>query len=122
MNRMKAVVYEKYGAPEVLQLKEVAKPAPRENEVLVKVAATTVTAGDTRMRSFTVPLSYWLPARIALGFRTPKNAILGMELAGEVEAVGKDVTKFKKGDPVFASTFEHGFGAYVHYRCMPKDG
>jgi NADPH:quinone reductase-like Zn-dependent oxidoreductase len=119
---MKAVVYEKYGSPDVLYLKEVAKPVPEENELLIKVSATTVTAGDTRMRSFTVPLSFWLPARLYLGLRKPKRAILGMECAGEVEAVGKDVKRFQKGDLVFASTIEHGIGAYAEYKCLPEDG
>ena len=86
---MKAVVYEKYGSPDVLELREIEKPAPKDNEVLVKVSVTTVTVADSRVRSFTVPLSYWLPARIALGIRKPKKAILGAELAGEIESVGK---------------------------------
>jgi NADPH:quinone reductase-like Zn-dependent oxidoreductase len=119
---MKAIVTTQYGPPEVLKSAQAAKPVPKDNEVLVKVAVTTVTAGDTRMRSFNVPPSFWLPARLALGIRKPKNPILGMELAGEIEAVGRNVTKFKEGDQVFASTIEHGMGAYAAYKCLPEDG
>jgi NADPH:quinone reductase-like Zn-dependent oxidoreductase len=119
---MTAIVHEKYGSPEVLYFKEIEKPATKDNEVLIKVYATTVHRGDTRMRGFKVPRSMWLMARLALGIRGPKKKILGMELAGEIEAVGEDVTLFKVTDQIFASTFGVGFGGYAEYKCMPEDG
>ncbi len=118
---MKAIVCTQYGPPEVLALQEVEKPTPKDNEVLVNVYATAVTSGDSRVRSFTVPLSYWLLARIALGLRKPKQAILGSVFAGEVEAVGKAVKRFQQGDQVFGSK-GHDFGAYAEYLCMPENG
>ncbi|MCK9151372.1 NAD(P)-dependent alcohol dehydrogenase [Methanobacterium alcaliphilum] len=119
---MKAAIYTKYGPPEVLEIKEIEKPTPQDNEVLIKVNATTVTAGDVRMRSFNVPRWQWLFARIYLGIIKPKRPVLGMELAGEVVSVGKDVTLFCKGDQIFASTFAVGFGGYAEYICFKEDG
>jgi 2-desacetyl-2-hydroxyethyl bacteriochlorophyllide A dehydrogenase len=117
---VKVIVCTKYGPPEVLQLQEVERPIPKDIEVLVKIYATTVSVADSRVRGFKVPLSFWLPARIALGLRKPKQAILGAELAGEVESVGKDVKLFQKGDRVFAY-LGHRFGAYAEYLCLPED-
>jgi len=118
---MKAIVASKFGGPEVLQLKEVETPAPKANEILVKVHATTISAGDIRMRSLDVPPAFWLPARITLGFTKPKHPIYGMELSGEVVAVGKSVTRFTVGDTVFASTLAQNFGAHAEYKCLPED-
>ena len=121
---MKAIVFERYGSPEVLQIKEIAKPVPRNNEILIKVNATTVTIGDTIMRSLNLPVAGWqkIMARLYLGWSRPKRPILGMELAGTVESVSRKVTRFKVGDAVFASTFAADFGGYVEYKCLPEKG
>jgi NADPH:quinone reductase-like Zn-dependent oxidoreductase len=118
---MKAVVYERYGPPDVLQLKELAKPVPKDNEVLIKTFATTVTSGDWRVRSLDVPLGFGLISRLVLGVSRPRQPVLGMELAGEVESVGKDVSNFKVGDQVFAFSGT-GMGCHAEYKCMPQDG
>ena len=120
---MKAVVCTKYGPPEVLQLKEVAKPTPKDKEVLVKVHATTVHVGDVIIRRGEHPDSRFqtLMLHLVLGLRKPRKPILGMELAGEIEAVGQNVERFKKGDKVFALV-DFGLGTYAQYRCLSEDG
>ncbi len=118
---MKAIVCPKYGSPDVLQLKEVPKPAPKDTEVLIKVHAAAVTVSDCIVRSGRVNLLLWLPMRIFMGFRKPRKPILGLELAGEIKAIGKDVKRFKPGDQVFAFTGKN-FGAYAEYACLPEDG
>jgi NADPH:quinone reductase-like Zn-dependent oxidoreductase len=126
---MKAVVYTEYGSPNVLQLKEVEKPVPSDNEILVRVYATSVNVGDLWARNFkeltpskfTMPLPLWLPSKIYFGFTKPRVNILGSEFAGEVEAAGKEAKRFKPGDQVFGYRGQR-MGAYAEYLCIPEDG
>ncbi len=126
---MKAVVYTEYGPPDVLHLKEMEKPAPRDNEILIRNHATTVNIGDIWARNFkeitpsrfTMPLPLWLPSRIYFGFTKPRINILGSEFAGEVEAVGQGVTRFRKDDQVFGYRGQ-SMGANAEYLCVPENG
>jgi len=118
---MKAIVWTKYGPPDVLQLREVEKPTPKDNEVLIRVVATTVTAGDCELRSLKFPIYISLVMRLWRGLIKPRGtSILGTELAGEIEAVGKDVKLFKKGDQVYGSAGV-SFGANAEYICLPEE-
>ena len=126
---MKAIVYHQYGPPDVLQLKEVEKPAPKDNEILIRIRATPVNIGDIWARNFkaitpskfTMPLPLWLPARMYFGFTKPRINILGSEFAGEIEATGKDATRFRKGDQVFGYRGQ-SMGTNAQYLCMREDG
>jgi len=117
---MKAVVYLKYGPPEVLKLMEVDKPIPKDNEILIKIFAATVTSGDVRLRASDFPPLFWLPARLIFGLFKPKKKILGHELSGVIEAKGKGVTGFNIGDEVFGTTTMLKTGAYAEYICLPE--
>ncbi|GAB4246344.1 MAG: NAD(P)-dependent alcohol dehydrogenase [Ekhidna sp.] len=117
---MKAAVYTSYGPPSVLKVTEIEKPTPKENEVLVKIHAATVTAGDVRLRASDFPPLFWLPARLIFGLFKPKKRILGHEFAGVVEAVGDKVGKFAIGDEVFGTTTMLNTGSYAEYVCVPE--
>jgi NADPH:quinone reductase-like Zn-dependent oxidoreductase len=117
---MKAVVWTKYGSPDGLQLREVAKPSPRENEILIKVHAATASTPDSELRRLTLPLLFAIPLRLFLGVIKPTRiTILGMEFAGEVEAAGKAVTRYQPGDAVFGYTLLR-MGTYAEYLCLPE--
>lgn len=118
---MKAFVYHKYGGPEVLELGEAQKPTPKDNEVLIKTYATTVSSADWRIRSLDLPAGFGLFGRLFFGVFVPRQPILGTELSGEIESIGKDVTKFKIGDQVFADCGTK-LGAHAEYKAMPEDG
>jgi NADPH:quinone reductase-like Zn-dependent oxidoreductase len=119
---MKAIVWTAYGPPDVLQLREVETPTPKDNEVRIKIYATTVTSGDCEQRSLRLPIWYALPMRAYAGLRRPTRVtILGLELAGEVESTGRHVKRFKEGDQVFAATGLVGQGTYAEYICLPEE-
>ena len=117
---MKAVVYTKYGPPEVLHLEDIDKPAPQNDEVLIRIAATTATSGDWRARSLIIPRGFGFISRLVFGYSKPKQPVLGSEFAGKIEAVGKDVTRFDVGDLVFGNT-ELAGGCYAEYTCISQD-
>ncbi|MBN7813708.1 NAD(P)-dependent alcohol dehydrogenase [Algoriphagus sp. H41] len=118
---MKAIVFKRYGEPEVLHVAEIKKPAPKNNEVLIRIFATSVTAEDPKMRGFNHPPLLKLPVGLMFGFKKPKNPVLGIEFSGTIEAIGKEVKKYKIGDEVFGYT-GLSFGAYAEYKCMPENG
>ena len=117
---MKAIAWTKYGAPEVLKLKEFEKPLPKNDEVLIKIHTTSVTAGDCRLRASKVPVGFWLPTRLAFGLTKPRKPISGMDISGEIESVGKNVKLFKKGDKVYGTTGMR-LGANAEYTCLPEN-
>mgnify|MGYP001810495405 CR=1 FL=1 len=116
---MKAFICTKYGPPEVLQMKEVNKPVPKDDEVLIKIYASAVTASDIFIRGSKIPLNVWIPMRLMIGLTKPRKLIIGLVLAGEIESAGKNVKKYKRGDQVYGLT---GFslGAYAEYKCMKE--
>ncbi len=116
---MKAIICTKYGPPEVLKLKEVEKPAPKDDEVLIKIYATAVTASDIFIRGSQIPIQFWIPMRIMLGLTKPRKSIIGLVLAGEIESAGKNIKRFKPGDQVYGLT-GFGLGAYAEYKCMKE--
>ena len=118
MPLMKAVRCTQYGEPEVLQLTQLPIPTPKSNEVRIRIRATTVSVADFRVRSFTVPPAFWLPARLALGILRPKNSVLGVELAGDIDAMGSEVKNFELGEVVYAATLL-SMGAYAQFICLP---
>lgn len=119
--KMKAILHTQYGPPDLLQLQEVEKPVPQANEILIKIHATTVTTSDCNIRNLTfVPKLFHFPTRMEFGYPTPKNPILGMDLAGEIEAIGAEITRFNTGDQVFGTT-EPLYGAYAEYICLPEE-
>ena len=119
MENMKAIVCTKYGPPEVLKMKEVEKPAPKDDEVLIKIFATAVTASDIFIRGSQIPIQFWIPMRIMLGLTKPRKSIIGLVLAGKIESAGKNVKRFKLGDQVYGLT-GFGLGAYAEYKCMKE--
>ncbi len=118
---MEAVVCTRYGPPDMLQLRELPKPVPRHDEVRIKMHATAVTSSDCIVRSLAVPASMWIPARLVVGLTEPRKPILGMVLAGEIDAVGKDVGSFREGDQVYGFD-RFGFGAYAEFKCLSERG
>jgi NADPH:quinone reductase-like Zn-dependent oxidoreductase len=118
---MKAIICTKYGPPEVLQLSDMEKPIPKDNEILIKNHAISISISDCFVRSGKVNILLWLPMRLFVGFGRPRNSILGFELSGVIESVGKNVKRFKKDDKIIAFTGMR-FGAYAEYTCLPEDG
>ncbi|WP_022951280.1 NAD(P)-dependent alcohol dehydrogenase [Leucothrix mucor] len=116
---MEAIAWTNYGSPEVLKLIELEKPAPKKDEVLIKIHASSVTAGDCRLRAFKVPIGFWLPTRLVFGLTKPRNKISGMDVSGEIESVGSEVTLFKPGDLVYGTTGMK-LGANAEYTCLSE--
>jgi NADPH:quinone reductase-like Zn-dependent oxidoreductase len=116
---MKAIICTKYGPPEVLKIIEVEKPVPKDDEVLIKICATAVTASDIFIRGSQIPIQYWIPMRLMIGLTKPRKSIIGLVLAGEIESAGKNIKRFKTGDQVYGLT-GFGLGAYAEYKCMKE--